>query len=110
MRIQLDLFPAIVTVTIDGKEARTVSRTRVIVTDSVVLIAGDSATGPVLIFREQIVSADITKSKSSSSPSSVITTSGKALSFVKDENCGCGSRLRGWNPYGQLYSSKDPTE
>lgn len=107
MHILLDLFPAVVTVTMDGVPARTVSRTRVIVTDALVLVAGDSMHGPMLIFREAIASSEINKRSESSS---VITTSGKVLSFVKDENCGCGSRLKGWNPYQQLYSTKDPQE
>ena len=37
------------------------------------------------------------------------TVSGKRFAFKKDTNCGCGSRLRSWNPYKTLSSIKDPT-
>lgn len=106
-RVLLDVFPAIVTVTAEGAEPRTVSRTRVVVTDSLVLIAADAPGGPMLIFREKHESHVIGTKKE---PSSVTTVSGKVLAISKDDNCGCGSRLRSWSPYNTIHSSKDPTE
>jgi hypothetical protein len=34
----------------------------------------------------------------------VTTESGKLIAFSKDDNCGCGSRLRSWNPYGSIIT------
>jgi len=41
--------------------------------------------------------------------SQLLTESGKGLAFRRQDNCGCGSRLRAWNPYKTLNSIKDPT-
>jgi hypothetical protein len=38
-----------------------------------------------------------------------VMKTGKTLAFKKDTNCGCGSSLRGWNPYRTLSSMKDPS-
>ena len=79
--------------------------TRVVITDEVVVVAKDSPQGPQIVFREAyetyIPSDDPKKD------SWVVTKSGKMLAFKKDTGCGCGSRLRGWNPYKTLTSSKD---
>lgn len=74
--------------------------TRVIITEDQVLVAKDSDSGPQIVFKESydiyIPSEDQTKD------SYVVTASGKMLAFKKDTGCGCGSRLRGWNPYKTL--------
>jgi len=79
--------------------------TRVIVTDEHIVVAKDGPEGPQIVFRETyetfIPSKEVTKD------SFVITSSGKMLAFKKDTGCGCGSRLRGWNPYNTLGSIKD---
>lgn len=79
--------------------------TRVLVTETHILVAKDSNSGPQIVFRETyetfIPSKEVTKD------SFVVTSSGKMLAFKKDTGCGCGSRLRGWNPYGILGSMKD---
>lgn len=79
--------------------------TRVIVTETHIVVAKDGNDGPQIVFRETydtfIPSQEATKD------SFVVTTSGKMLAFKKDTGCGCGSRLRGWNPYTTLNSIKE---
>jgi hypothetical protein len=35
----------------------------------------------------------------------VITTDGHLVVFSRSKSCGCGSRLRSWNPYGNIVSA-----
>lgn len=121
MQIKYDLFPAFVAVAQEGtmelsqltsspapKGAYALSTTRVIVTDERVIVAHDGQQGPVIVFNEAYQEFD--KSGTRNEDSHVVTRSGKMLAFKLDRNCGCGSRLRAWNPYSHVYSSKDPTE
>lgn len=88
------------------KDTRKVDRTRVAVAGENVMIVRDSPTGPELIFREKV-----TEQFHSGKYSYIRTFSGKILVVTKDHNCGCGSRLRSWNPYGNIVgSSEDPVE
>lgn len=68
------------------------------------LIAVDSPEGFDIVFREKVTSfAENDKIYR------FLTESGKILAAQKDRNCGCGSRLRSWNPLGNdLFSDKDP--
>lgn len=79
--------------------------TRVIVTDEVILVAKDGTDGPKIVFQERYET--FIPSDQPTKDSFVVTESGKMLAFKKDTGCGCGSRLRGWNPYKTLNSSKD---
>lgn len=79
--------------------------TRVILTDEAIVVAKDGHQGPQIVFQERYATVDI--SKSPKEDTRVVTVSGKMLAFKKDTNCGCGSRLRGWNPYKTLNSIKD---
>jgi len=124
MRVLCDIFPARLRVipsttpidydTLDVVQpadgSRLVTVVRVIVSDDTVLVGGESSDGPMLIFRERYDPATLTVDRSGLTPSRLVTESGKVLVFDKDQNCGCGSRLRSWNPYRTLSSSKDPTE
>jgi hypothetical protein len=93
------------------RDSRRVNDVRVVITDEVVMIAAESFTGPVLIFQEKYNSEDIVLSKNKKDISRVRTLSGKSIVFSHDEaSCGCGGRLRGWNPYRIVHSTKDPTE
>lgn len=86
------------------KGTRSVDRCRVVVLNDVLMIAVDSPEGPQLVFRER--AREVYKTKP---VYRVITEKGKLVAFSKDDNCGCGSRLRGWNPYGAFArSEKDP--
>jgi hypothetical protein len=91
--------------------SRLVDVVRVVVIDGMVMIAADSDRGPVLIFRERYQPDTLSIAKSRNSGTSrLITSSGKAVIFAKDQHCGCGSRLRAWNPYKTLGSIKDPEQ
>ena len=89
-----------------SKGAYQLTKTRVIVTPERIIVAHDGPQGPVIVFNEEY--QEFNKSGSRTQDSHVVTRSGKMLAYKKDENCGCGSRLRGWNPYRHVYSSKDP--
>lgn len=118
---RVDVFPAflrlapsdslsdITTLKIKGEAprgSRFLDRCRVVIVRDQVMVALDSPEGPQLVFREKLVEAQHVEKISY-----VRTESGKILAFTKDENCGCGSRLRGWNPYGNIVSSSsDPVE
>ena len=80
--------------------------TRVITTATHITIAADSPEGPQIIFNERYTFFE--KSTNPEVDSYVITESGKMLAYKKDTNCGCGSRLRSWNPYKTLTSNRDP--
>jgi hypothetical protein len=124
MKIEIDLFPAHVQVapanvftdvlTLNShppqEGAFYVGTTRVIIMNvegnQVVLVAQDSPEGAQIVFREKIAELQ----EPNDGTYRLITVSGKALAFKKDTNCGCGSRLRSWNPYRTIQSIKDPTE
>lgn len=83
---------------------RKLDRCRIVCINGVVQIVVDSPEGPRLMFREA-VSEQISENKTHW----LRTEKGKILVFEKDNNCGCGSRLRSWNPYGtSITSSQDP--
>lgn len=86
---------------------RVIDRARLVVVSDRVLIVVDSPTGPTLVFRETVESLV----KNRDLREHYITTStGKAIAVAKDHNCGCGSRLRSWSPFGNIMLPSDPTE
>lgn len=124
MKVLADVFPAIVVAAPSGsfddytrlgtdisrpRGAMSVDRARIIVFEELVLVAVDSTSGapPQLVFREGVRSVNLSGSRDVDSQ--LLTESGKGLAFRRQDNCGCGSRLRAWNPYKTLNSIKDPT-
>lgn len=122
MRALADIFPALVWLAptssigldelkIPGPSpqgTRKIDRVRVVLLGDSILIAQDTPEGPKLVFRERF-----TYRHTEGKQNAVLTESGKVIAFIKDASCGCGSRLRGWNPYGpnnSVYSSQDPEE
>ena len=115
MKIKLDVFPAdVVVVAADILEdislltcspatlgAFQVATARVIVDETHITIAVDAPEGAKIIFRETYNMLYPGKE------AKVITSSGKMLAFVRNDSCGCGSRLRAWNPYKTIISLKD---
>jgi hypothetical protein len=115
MKIIKDIFPAHLAVVPAGfledvydlnsapatEGAYYLATTRVIVTEDTVLVAQDSPEGAKIVFQEKyeifLIEGEFR----------VVTLTGKMLAFKKDTNCGCGSRLRSWNPYRTLNSMKD---
>jgi hypothetical protein len=115
MKIIYDVFPAklvavpagqveevdLLTLSPPTDGAFYVDTARVIVTEDMILVAVDSPEGAKLVFQEKY---DLFVP---GNQYYVVTQSGKMLSFEKDTGCGCGSRLRSWNPTRTLYSIKD---
>ena len=88
------------------KNTRKVDRARIAVLNNVLYVAVDAPEGPKLVFREELAAYE--KDKNGTSHHG-LTVSGKVLVWDKDHNCGCGSRLRSWNPFGNtLTSTADP--
>jgi hypothetical protein len=116
MKILFDLFPAVLVAAPPGlvetiDEIKVVPPTegsfmidkcRIVVDDDLVIVAVDSPEGAKVVFQEEY---DVFK-KNRSGESKIITKSGKMLAFKRDENCGCGSRLRSWNPTRTLNTLK----
>jgi predicted NBD/HSP70 family sugar kinase len=92
--------------------SRLVDAVRVILTEETIMIAADSDKGPMLIFREKYVRESLRPDnpKPTRGVTCLKTVTGKVVIMEKDANCGCGSRLRGWNPYNTVYSTNDPVE
>lgn len=106
--LQADVFPATLNVDYQTGESRTVHRARVVVTESPprVLVFTDSSQGPQVVFSDNVLSYQQPerprKLRDLYTPETQtyhVTTAGAALSFVKDGGCGCGSRLKGFNPF-----------
>jgi hypothetical protein len=127
MKIVFDMFPARVLVipeqesnadlnhedlafTTPVPNSRKVEAVRIVLTEQTIMIAGDSSNGPILIFQEKYDPSSLVLNKNRSKPGRLVTHNGKIIVFQKDENCGCGSKLRAWNPYRTVYSTKDPIE
>lgn len=120
LKKSIDVFPALIKLAPPGslsdyttlqttgdvpQGTRRVDRSRAVVINNVLIIAQDSPEGPLVVFKEAI--EEMTQEGKTSH---VLTVSGKIIAISKDDNCGCGSRLRGWNPMGSaiLTSSGDP--
>lgn len=85
-------------------------KARVIVSSNMVTIAVDGDNGPKIVLQEKYASATFQKSANRSQDSYLETLLGFKIAFKRNDACGCGSRLRSWNPYRTLNSKFDPTE
>jgi hypothetical protein len=108
----LDIFPATAVITTEDfpvpvselrsapptKDAAQLNTARVIVTNNRIVIARDAGSGPMVAFSEEIDSSQLVKTKEHGVDHYVTTVTGKKIAFKKDTSCGCGSRLRSWNP------------
>lgn len=124
MQIRHDVFPATVAVAPAAfetplnelksapvtKNARQINTARVVVAANTITIATDGPVGPVVVFQEDIDWTTHYKNPDKSKDSYVQTVSGIKIAYRKDSACGCGSRLRSWNPYKYVSSTADPIE
>jgi hypothetical protein len=69
--------------------------------DNFITVASDSPNGPQVVFQQKYV--EMTEN---GGVYRLSTLDGKMIAFEKDSNCGCGSRLRSWNPYRTIQSIK----
>jgi hypothetical protein len=119
MKKAFDVFPAIVRLAPAGslsditqlniigdvpQGTRRVDTARAVLLGETLIIAVDSPEGTQIVFREKVVQTEV-----EGKVHYALTESGKILAITKDNNCGCGTRLRSWNPYGSYVpSSQDP--
>jgi hypothetical protein len=120
LKKSIDVFPALIKLAPPGslsdyttlqttgdvpQGTRRVDRSRAVVINNFLIIAHESPEGPLVVFKEAIEGMT-----QEGKTSHVLTVSGKIIAISKDDNCGCGSRLRGWNPMGSaiVTSSGDP--
>lgn len=83
---------------------RRLDRCRVAIVNGTMFVVIDSPEGAKVVFREKV--ADYFRGGDTYH---ALTVSGKICAFTKDTNCGCGSRLRSWSPFGATLSSmEDP--
>lgn len=113
------MFPAVVVVAPADSPARATSlsqlpddhrkveKCRIVVTLEEVLIFQDSAQGPELIFSEPLLDytpppkrPSTIRTMYTAREASLTTESGKTLAFHRSTGCGCGSRLKSFNPFG----------
>lgn len=82
------------------KGAAPIMTARVIITDTEIVIARDTGTGPQIVFQQDIEPGSLYRApKNSKTDSYVTTVDGMHVAFRKDSTCGCGSRLRSWRPF-----------
>lgn len=123
--VRHDVFPALVAVLhetagveltdlrsapLQPKTAHQLQKARVVVFNDRVTIAVDGDAGPRIVFNQKIQPGSFIKGASVKDDSFVMAENGAMIAYRKDENCGCGSRLRSWNPYRTVHSNKNPTE
>lgn len=75
---------------------------RVIVHKNRLIVGTDSPRGPQAFFSAEV--QEVLKDPISQL-TRVTTTNGYLVVFSKSKSCGCGSRLRSWNPYGTIVSA-----
>jgi hypothetical protein len=116
MKILFDLFPAVLVAAAPGlledldqikvvpptEGTFMIDKCRIVVDEDLVIVAVDSPEGAKIVFQEEY---DVF-TKNRAGESKILTKSGKMLAFKRDENCGCGSRLRSWNPTRTLNTLK----
>lgn len=114
---KVDAFPSVAYVAPEGsledfrdlpvhgerpQKTRKVDRCRVTIVDGTIFIVVDSPEGFSVLFREKV--SDYYRNEETNTHHA-ITLSGKIIAFGKDANCGCGSRLRSWSPFGNFLSA-----
>lgn len=87
---------------------RNFDKARVVVSDTEIMVAIDSELGPKIIFKEEIIPGSFVRTTEKGKDSYVTAKNGTKVAFRKNDACGCGSRLRSWNPYRTLNSVKNP--
>jgi hypothetical protein len=115
-----DMFPALVSVYrpdvvlnikspfgsvgLSDEGAEKFSECRVIVHKNLIIVGAHTAVGVKTVFRGEVEEVY----KSDSRYTRILTRSGHLVVFAKSKGCGCGSKLRSWNPYGNMArSNKD---
>lgn len=91
---------------------RLLQSVRVLVTDTHVYVFQDSAQGPRVVFAEPAASYTPstplhqrrTRDASKPAEATVTTRTGKTLAFSRAGGCGCGSRLKTFDPFAVIVA------
>lgn len=103
----------------DPHGRRRLDKVRVLVTDTHVYVFEDSSNGPQVIFSETFT--DYTppipqhrrrvRDAMNPSEATLTTQSGKTLAFSRQSGCGCGSRLKTFDPFKIIVAAaRKPAE
>lgn len=98
--IRVDLFPA--SVIVDGVTAY--EPTRAIITDDSVIVYRDSSTGPEVAYSARLDDF----SGRANIGYTALTSEGNSVQINRARGCGCGSRLRGFNPFPGVSHVSNP--
>ena len=98
--IILDRFPSDCAIWSSDGVPHNFEGTRVVLTENHILVAIDGEEAASVLFFEKYTKTDLAYHPDVDSV--VHTESGKMVVFRKNDECGCGSRLRGWNAYKTL--------
>lgn len=94
--LRFNLFPLAVDVNNEqGHLINSYPNTRAIVTDEAVFVYTDGVNGPETSFTDRLEDF----SGNATDGWTVNTTDGYTLSIKRSDGCGCGSRLKGYNPF-----------
>lgn len=127
--IRADVFPAMLAIAPPESETRAttlgtlpdtirvVEKVRVIVTLDRIVVFADSAKGPHVIFSERMddyvapmKATRQTIRTMGPTEAQVTTSSGKTLAFRKAGGCGCGSKLKSFDPFPTLSSFRSKVD
>lgn len=100
--IRIDVFPASVTVVDDDENYFPGREYRIIATDNRLYVLTDDVDGPCDLLNEELV-------EFSGGPKEGWTakTVYNTYHIKREDNCGCGSRLRGYHPFlGVPYAAR----
>ena len=113
MKILQDLFPAeailrpatdqpLNTFDFSVAERHDITAVRIIVTPTHIIMAQDGPGGPQVVFKEEYDPGLYIRDAERRGLHRIQTLAGRQIAFHITSSCGCGSRLRSWNPYKVL--------
>ena len=113
MKILQDLFPAeailrpatdqpLNTFDFSVAERHDITAVRIIVTPTHIIMAQDGPGGAQVIFKEEYDPGLYIRDAERRGLHRIQTRAGRQIAFHITSSCGCGSRLRSWNPYKAL--------
>lgn len=111
-RVRSDVFPATVTVTSpESQTPQVFDKSRVILTMDTAYVFQDSPTGPALVYSAPVNEYDPgvpihrrTRGTPARMPSATLSD-GSSLTFVSSSGCGCGSRLKSFDPFSSITTA-----
>ena len=113
MKILQDLFPAeailrpatnqpLNTFDFSVTDRHDITAIRIVVTPTHIIMAQDGPGGPQVIFKEEYDPGLYLRNTDRRGLHRIQTLAGRQIAFHITSSCGCGSRLRSWNPYKAL--------